>query len=145
MSNWKDAKKKLPNEDSPETWRSALYRPGIRFSIESSPISGLRYGVDMMQFLGERDYPKMKPRHTLKRKKDTYCISPTVSRPVSMRLDESLLFLISSGVEEIPSLSTITSSSKKERRERITYGNTRTRKPSRVYAVPPFGNFSRHC
>jgi len=35
---------------------------------------------------------------------NTYCISPAVSRPVSMRLDESLLILISSGVDEIPSL-----------------------------------------
>jgi len=58
MSNWMDAKNSN-NDDSPEAWRFALHRPETHFSIESSPISGLKCGAGMMRFLDEHDYPRI--------------------------------------------------------------------------------------
>jgi len=51
--------KNSDNEDSPEAWRFALRRLETHFSIESSPISGLRCGVGMMRFLAEHDYSRI--------------------------------------------------------------------------------------
>ena len=122
--------------------RGNLHCKGLRLVFQSSPVRFQVWDAVLTwcDFLASTTVRKYS--YTLektRRKRDTYCISPTVSRPVSIRLDESLLFLISSGVEEIPSLSTTTSSSSKKKRDRKRRRErrTETHEPETHHAYTP--------